>query len=58
MKWRIWQEKVLSVIRIKNHEPDALFRQVYEEGRNRSWPGLAKEVSDTCETIGLANRGF
>ena len=53
MKWRIWQEKVLLVIRIKNHEPDTLCRQVYEEGRKRSWPGLAKEVSDICETIGI-----
>ena len=40
-------------MRIKNHDPEALCRQVYEEGKNRSWPGLAKEVSDICEIVGI-----
>ena len=33
MKWRIWQEKILLLLRIKNHDMDSLCRQVYEEGR-------------------------
>ena len=53
MKWRIWQEKILLLLRIQNHEPETLCRQVYEEGRKRSWPGLAREVSDICEKIGI-----
>ena len=53
MKWRIWQEKVLLLIRIKNHEPNTLCRQVFEEEKSRSWPGLAKEVSEICKTVGI-----
>ena len=35
MKWRIWQEKILLLIRIKNHESEVLCKQVYEEGKKR-----------------------
>ena len=38
MKWRIWQENILLMMRIKNHEMDTLCRQVYEEGRSHNWP--------------------
>jgi hypothetical protein len=32
MKWRIWQEKILLLMRIKSQGMDTLCRQVYEEG--------------------------
>ena len=51
MKWRIWQDKILLVLRIKNHHTDTLCRQVYDEGRHKS--GLSQEVSGICEELGL-----
>ena len=55
MKWRIWQDKILLSMRIKNHDNDALCRQVYEEGKRMSWPGLAQEVSAIFEELGIAD---
>ena len=55
MKWRIWQEKILILLRIKKHNEEALCRQVYEEGRSRGWPGLGQEVSAICKELGIAD---
>lgn len=55
MKWRIWQDKILLLMRIKNHDNDALCRQAYEEGERMSWPGLAQEVSAIFEELGIAD---
>ena len=55
MKWRIWQEKILLLMRIKSQGMDTLCRQVYEEGVKNDWPGLAKEVSEICKEIGISN---
>ena len=55
MKWRIWQEKILLLLRIKKHNEEALCRQVYEEGRSRGWPGLGQEVSAICKELGIAD---
>ena len=53
MKWRIWESKLLLLLRIKNHEMGVLCRQVYEEGRSNRLPGLWLEVRDICEEIGI-----
>jgi hypothetical protein len=53
MKWRVWEEKIFLLIRIKNHEKDALCRQIYEEGKAKGWPGLGKEVIDICKEINI-----
>ena len=53
MKWRIWQEKILLLIRIKSHGLDTLCRQVYEEGKSQQWPGLGQEVAEICAHIGI-----
>ena len=53
MKWRIWQEKLLLLTRIKSHDTDTLCRQVYEEGRANGWPGLGREVTQICEELGI-----
>ena len=55
MKWRIWQEKILLLIRIKSHGLDTLCRQVYEEGVRHDWPGLGQEVTKICDEIGIAD---
>ena len=53
MKWRIWQEKILLLLRIRNHDKSTLCRQVYEEGRNNGWPGLGQEVASICQALGI-----
>ena len=53
MKWRLWQEKILLLSRIKKHEKGTLCRDVYEEGKKNGWPGLGQEVSEICEVIGI-----
>ena len=32
MKWRVWQEKILLLLRIKQQAEDSISRQVYEDG--------------------------
>ena len=53
MKWRIWKEKIMLVVRIKDQDSSVLSRQVYEESLIRGWPGLGKEVSGICLEIGI-----
>ena len=53
MKWRIWQEKILLLLRIKKHNTETLCRQVYDEGRIRGWPGLGQEVSEICRELSI-----
>ena len=53
MKWRIWQEKILLLLRIKGHDKNTLCREVYEEGKKNSWPGLGREVTKICEILDI-----
>ena len=53
MKWRIWQEKILLLMRIKKHDVNTLCRQIYEEGRKHDWPGLGQEVAEICNVLGI-----
>ena len=53
MKWRIWQEKILLIMRIKKHDENTLCRQIYEEGKKHDWPGLGQEVADICNVLGI-----
>ena len=55
MKWRIWEEKILLLIRIKQHGTDVLCRQVYEESMKHDWPGLGQEVAEICAKIGISD---
>ena len=51
MKWRIWLEKILLLMRIKKHEEGTLCRQVYEEGKKNNWPGLGQDVTKICQIL-------
>jgi hypothetical protein len=53
MKWRIWQEIFLLLVRIKKHDVNTLCRQKYEEGRKHDWPGLGQEVAEICNVLGI-----
>ena len=53
IKWRVWQEKIFLVSRIRKHEEDTLCRQIYEECKSKGRPGLGQEVSNICSIINI-----
>ena len=53
MQWRIKLEKIMLFARIIKQSTTSLCRQVYEENRDRGWPGLGEEVTEICKTIGI-----
>ena len=52
MKHRIWNEKVNLVMSLKRSK-EGLAKQVYQEQLQYGWPGLAVEVKEICEKIGV-----
>ena len=57
-RWRIWEAKALMVVRLQQQDLSSLTRQVYEQQLALGWPGLAKEVSEICKTVGLPDVNF
>ena len=55
MKWRIWLEKILLLVRIRNQDSTSLSRQIYEESKAKGWPGLGEEVGEICGIIDIPN---
>ena len=55
MKLRIWKRKCMLIHHIQNMEEGALAKQVYSEQRRNDWPGLAKEVTEICKELGIAD---
>jgi hypothetical protein len=53
MKWRIWEAKIFMIDRIYKQEQGTLARRVYEEQLRQGWPGLAMEVREICQKVGL-----
>ena len=54
MKERIWQMKLLTARNIMRNK-ESLAYQIYREQVDMSWPGLAREVEEICQKIGLKN---
>ena len=54
MKHRIWNEKVNLYLPLKKMK-DGLARQVLEEQIDHGWPGLAREVGEIGDRIGVQN---
>ena len=52
MKYRIWKQKVLLVMRIKTQK-GSLANLIFEEQLKMGWSGLVKEVSEICRKLGL-----
>ena len=50
-KYRVWKEKCLLLLRIKQLEDNALAKQIYKAADINNWPGLATEVQAICEQI-------
>ena len=55
MKWRLWELKILLLLRIKQQEETSLSREIYETGKRKGWPGLSSEVKEICKVIGMAD---
>ena len=54
MKQRIWKLKLMMARKILYQE-GSLAHEIYEEQLKHDWPGLAKEVKEICEEIGVKN---
>ena len=55
MKWRVWEQKLLLAKAIMEQEEEVLARQVLVDQVALGLPGLAKEVQDICQIVGLPN---
>ena len=53
MKIRIWREKLLMIIHIRDLDKESLANRVYEEQKAKKWPGLAQETQVICEQLGV-----
>ena len=51
MGLRVWVEKVMLVRHLRGLDTDALARKVYEEQKQKDWPGLAKETARICQEL-------
>ena len=54
MKQRIQKQKLMLARKILLQK-DSLANAIYEEQRHMGWPGLAKEATEICKQIGLAD---
>ena len=55
LKIRIWKEKIRLIIHIRSLEETEMARSVWEEQWRYQWPGLATEVTDICQQLGIEN---
>ena len=53
MKHRLWKEKLMYLMQLKRLEERSLALEIYQEQKKHGWPGLAKDVSEICEKLGL-----
>ena len=53
MSLRVWIEKIMLIIHIRNMDIDTLARRVYEEQKVQKWPGLATETASFCQILGI-----
>ena len=55
MKMRVSVEKVMLVQHLRNLDTTTLARSIYEEQKEKKWPGLVKETSEICQKLGISN---
>ena len=55
VKLRIWREKIMLIHHIRRLNEEALASEIYKEQVRNNWPGLAREVEDICEQLGIEN---
>ena len=55
MKLRVWRAKIMLIHHIRQLEEGSLAQRMYDEQVKNIWPGLANEVEDLCEKLGIEN---
>ena len=53
MKIRVYKQKILIVLHLRSLDDRALAKQVYEEQKQRKWPGLAAETESICKELNI-----
>ena len=53
MKLRVWKEKVLMILHLRNLDEGSLAYKVYKEQVRNEWPGLAKEGKTICDHLNV-----
>ena len=53
MGLRVWREKVMLVLHIRNLGQETLARKIYEQQKAEGWPGLAVETKRICEEFNI-----
>jgi hypothetical protein len=51
MKFRVYIEKIMLILSIRNLEEDTIANMVYREQRENNWPGLAAETAKICKEL-------
>ena len=53
MSLRVWIEKIMLIIHIRNMDNNTLARRIYEEQKIQKLPGLATETASFCQILGI-----
>ena len=53
MSIRIYREKIMMVIHLRSFDETTLARRTYEEQKQQSWPGLARETAAICKKLNI-----
>ena len=51
MKMRIFKEKLMMTVHIRNLDENTLASKIYKEQREKGWPGLAREGKEICQEL-------
>ena len=55
MKMRIYKEKLMLILHIRDMDEGSLASKIYREQVSKDWPGLAKECKEICEELKIEN---
>ena len=47
----MWIEKIMLILHIRNLETRAIARKIYEEQKEKNWPGLVTETEEICKEL-------
>ena len=53
MSFRLYIEKIMLIIHIRNLEENTLAKLIYMEQKKMHWPGLARETADICIELNI-----
>ena len=51
MQLRVWREKLMMIIHIRSFDAEAIASQIYQEQKDKNWPGLAEETRVISEAL-------